>query len=283
MEWLRQWNLGAGKAHPVSVYGADLPARSGSMVPALDRLAELTAGDAAVKSAIDAVRPSAVAASGAWWREADQKYAALSTEAKAALTKDVEELVDRVQSLSLGDEEKLAWARRLSQLVRQNEAVLRLGGFSPTAPRDVAMFENTMWVLERLGKEERAVYWAHNAHVQKVMVTGGPLPPGRFPSAGSRFATALGKKYFAIATAYGGPSMDKATEPQKGSVDAALATASKGSFLLRLWGAHPPAVEAWLASDRPMRFQVDHIVVALGRAFDAVAFFDGAVKATRIE
>ncbi|HEY7215369.1 MAG TPA: erythromycin esterase family protein, partial [Thermoanaerobaculia bacterium] len=42
MEWLREWNLGLGREHPVGVYGADVPARSGSMVPALDRLLELT-------------------------------------------------------------------------------------------------------------------------------------------------------------------------------------------------------------------------------------------------
>ena len=38
VEWLREWNLGPGKGRPVGVYGADLPSRSGSIVPALDRL-----------------------------------------------------------------------------------------------------------------------------------------------------------------------------------------------------------------------------------------------------
>jgi erythromycin esterase len=281
MEWLREWNLGEGKARPVGVYGADLPARSGSMVPALDKLAELTAGDPGVKSAIEAVRPSAVAASGAWWREAEQKYGALPAEAKAALTSDVNVLVEKVKALSQGDPERLDWARRMALLVQQNEAALRLGGFSPTAPRDVAMFENTMWVLGRLKEGERAVYWAHNAHVQKAPVKGGPLPPGSFPSAGSRFAGKLGKEYYAIATAYGGPSMDKAATPEGGSVDIALETVAKGPFLLQLAAPRPAAVETWLSQERPMRFQRDHIVVALGTAFDAVAYFGSVEKATR--
>ncbi len=222
MEWIREWNLGPGRERPVGVYGADLPARSGSMVPALDRLLEVTAGDPGVKSLIDAVRPSAVQASGAWWRAASEKYAALSADAKAALAADVSCLVERVNRLSRGDADRLEWARRLALVVQQNEASLRLGMFAPSAPRDQAMAENTLWVLGRLAADERAVYWAHNAHVQRVPVQGPTLPPGSFPSAGSRLGAALGKKYLAIATACGGPSMDKATTAEGGSVDAAL-------------------------------------------------------------
>jgi erythromycin esterase-like protein len=68
MEWLREWNLGPGRKRPVGVYGADLPARSGSMVPALDRLRELTAGNAEVGNAIDAVRPLAAQIGAGWWK-----------------------------------------------------------------------------------------------------------------------------------------------------------------------------------------------------------------------
>jgi erythromycin esterase len=283
MEWLREWNLGPGGKHPVAVYGADLPARSGSMVPALDRLQELTAGSADVKAAIDSVRPPAVQSTGAWWKEAAEKYATLSAEAKAALTSDVALLVTRVNALSRGERDRLEWARRLAQVVQQNEAVLRLGGFSPTAPRDQAMTENTLWVLGRLAAGERAVYWAHNAHVQRVAVQGPPLPPGRFPSAGMRFDAALGKQYFAIATAYGGPSMDKKTSAESGTVDGTLESVARGPFLLLLHGGpRGSSVESWLSEERRMRFQVDHLLVPLGRAFDAVAYFDRATRAARV-
>jgi hypothetical protein len=32
---------------------------------------------------------------------------------------------------------------------------------------------------------------------------------------------------------------------------------------------------------RPMRFQVQHLIVPLGKAFDAVAYFDRATRAAR--
>lgn len=281
MEWLREWNLGGGWKRPVGVYGADLPARSGSIVPALDRLQELTAGNADVRAVIDSLRPPAIQASGPWWKAAAENYATLSADAKAAMTSDANLLVERVSRLSEGDRDRLEWARRLAQVVQQNEATLRLGGFSPTAPRDVAMAENTLWVLGRLAAGERAVYWAHNAHVQRVPVEGPPLPPGSFPSAGTRFSAALGKQYFAIATAYGGPSMDKATAAESGSVDAALESVAKGPFLLPLAGPRPSAVNSWLTEKRLMRFQIQYLIVPLGKAFDAVAYFDRATRAAR--
>ena len=283
MEWLREWNLGPGRGRPVSVYGADLPARSGSMVPALDRLLELTAGDPGVKALVEAVRPTAVQASGAWWRQAAEKYGALPAETKAALTANVNRLVEHVNRLSVNDADRLDWARRLALLVQQNEATLRLGMFAPTAPRDQAMAENTFWVLGRLAADERAVYWAHNAHVQRAPVQGPTLPPGRFPGAGMRFSEALGNKYLAIATAYGGSSRDKGTAPEDGSVDAALEKVAAGSFLLSLHtGEVPAAVASWLSKERPMRFQVEYLRLPLGGAFDAVAYFERATPAVRV-
>lgn len=282
MEWLRTWNLGPGRKRPVGVYGADLPGRSGSMVPALDRLQELTA-DPDVRSAIDSIRPVAVQISAGWWKGGAQKYDALSADAKASLTSEVNLLVERVHGLSQGDKDRLEWARRVALVAQQHETVLRLGAFAPTAPRDIAMTDNTLWVLGRLAPGERAVYWAHNAHVQRVPVQGPPLPPGSFPPAGLRFHAALGKQYYAIATTYGGPSLDNATGAENGSVDATLESVGKGPFLLTLRGGKRSAsVDAWLGQARLMRFQVGYLNVALGPAFDAVAYFDRATRAARV-
>ncbi len=281
MEWLRAWNLSDECARPVRVYGADIPARSGSMVPALDRLLELTSGDRVVKALVESIRPVAVQASGRHWRDAAQKYEPLPAEAKAGLARDVSLLVERVQLLSRGDEQQLEWARRLAAVVQQNEAVLRFGMFDPTGPRDYALADNTLWVVRRLGPGERAVYWAHNAHVQKVLIQGAPLPPGSFLGSGMRFDTVLGDEYVAIATAYGGPSRDDASAAAEGSVDAALEKVGKGPFLLSL---HTPAPEAaaWLSQERQMRFQTGYLNVILGKAFDAVAYFPDATRAARV-
>jgi erythromycin esterase len=284
IEWLREWNRGAGRKHPVGVYGADLPARSGSMVPALDRLRELTASDPDIKPLIDAVRPTATRISAGWWKGAAQKYDPLPAETKAALTSDVARLVQRVQHLTGDDKERLAWARRVALVLQQSETTLRLGAFAPTAPRDIAMADNTLWVLSRLAPGERAVYWAHNAHIQRVPVQGPPLPPGQYPSAGMHFRDALGTQYYGIATTYGGPSAENgpgnAAPAEPGSVDATLETVAKVPFLLNLKpGRRSSAVDTWLAEERPIRFQVGYLRVPLGKAFDAVAYFDHTAKA----
>lgn len=272
MEWIREWNLGEGKRHPVGVYGADFPNRSGSMVPALDKLQELTAGNAEIRASIDAIRPTATQISAGWWRGASQKYGPLSAETKTKLTADVNQLVERVKQ----DD----WAKRIARLIQQNELFLRLGAFHPTAPRDEAMAENTLWILNRLPAGERAVYWAHNAHVQHAPIQGPPLPPGTFFGAGTHFAKALGKRYVAIGTAYGGPAIDNASAPESGSVDAELAARSPHPFLLTLRGGKRAA---WMDEERMMRFQTGYLIVPLGSAFDAVAYFDRATRGKRVQ
>ncbi|HEU4523274.1 MAG TPA: erythromycin esterase family protein [Thermoanaerobaculia bacterium] len=282
MEWIRAWNLGEGRGRKVSVFGADLPRRSGSIVPALDRLAELTAGDDVTASLIDAVRPTAVRVTGNWWRDTTKKYEALNADEKTAFAVNVSLLVQRVQHLPARDD-RTEWARRVALVVQQGEDALRLGMFSPTIPRDIALAENTLWVLRRLGAGERAVYWAHNAHVQKTPVKGAPLPAGAFPGSGQRFDVVLGAQYYAIGTTYGGPSMDDATAATPGSVDATLESVSEGPYLLLLRrSAPPPAIESWLAKERPMRFQVGYLDLPLGPAFDALVFFEGASDAARV-
>jgi erythromycin esterase len=282
IEWLREWNLGPGRSNPVGVYGADFPARSGSMVPALDRLQELLPDDPEIRKRIDSVRSVAALAASGWWKGATDKYTALSADQKAGLTSDVGLLLERVDRLSEADRTRREWARRIARVIQQNETMLRLGAFAPTAPRDQALTENTLWFLGRLASGDRAVFWAHNAHVQRAPVEGSALPPGRFPSAGMRLGEALGKGYYAIATAYGGPSMDNATPAAAGSVDAVLEAVAPRPFLLSLHGKPgSPEVVAWLAQPRPMRFQTGYLTVPLGLAFDAVAYFDGAARALR--
>jgi erythromycin esterase-like protein len=262
----------------VGVYGADLPNRSGSMVPALDKLEQLTAGNAEVKAAIDAIRPVATQISSGWWRGATQKYDPLSAETKEALRTNITQLVELVHRISKDD-----WAKRVALVLAQNEEMLRLGAFSPESPRDKGMADNTLWIVSRLGNGERAVYWAHNAHVQRVPVQGPPLPPGKFTGAGMRFDAALGKKYYAIATTYGGPAMDDKSAAENGSVDAALERVAKSPFLLSLNGPRSVAVASWLSEERMIRFQTKYLLVPLGKAFDAVAYFDHAVASERVK
>lgn len=284
MEWLREWNAGPGRERPVSIYGADLPVRSGSMVPALDALGRLLEGNAEVAAAIAEVRPIAEQAAHTWWRGAADKYAQLPHESKAGLASGVARLVFAVERATDPDPERIGWARRNAFVVRQFEEMLRLGAFHPAMSRNRAMAGNALWVVERLAPGERAVFWAHNAHVQRGRVKSQALPPpGDYPSTGSYLAEALGKRYIAIGTAYGGPSLDKSAPPESGGVDAVLGEVMPRPYVLVLAGERPPAVDAWLEAERPMRFQVGTLSLPLGAAFDAIAYFPAARRAERAQ
>ena len=276
MAWLRTWNLGQGRAHPVSVYGADMSIGDGrSMLPAMDRLHGIAGTDVRVAALLDSLRPLATRVAGQWWNAAVRNYGALAADEKARLTSLTTDLVSASRAWRAGTAEQRAWAERFALIVQQDEVMLRDGPFSPESPRDAAMAANTRWIVDRLPAGERAVLWAHNAHVQRVAIKGGPVPPGAFPSMGVRLGRELGDAYFAIGTSYGGPSLDSASAPRSGSVDAALASIASQPFLLPLRDASARgALSAWLRADRPMRFQVGHIVLPLAAAFDAVVYFD---------
>jgi erythromycin esterase len=285
VEWLRAWNAGEGRRRPVSFYGADVSIGDGrSMLPALERLrAAAGGGDATLLALVDSITPLAARVSASWWNGALRNYAALPPDARERLTALAERLVDRAGRWSLGTADERACVERFAVLVRQDEVMLRRGPLSPESPRDVAMADNARWLVDRLPNGERAVVWAHNAHVQRVLITGPAVPAGAFYSMGARLARDLGDGYVAIGTAYGGPSADSASAPAPGSVDAALGEVGRGPFLLRLRGARPdgPAA-AWLAGERLMRFQVGHLRVPLASAFDAVVYFDRADPAAKI-
>jgi erythromycin esterase len=228
-----------------------------------------------VAAALDSLRPLATRVAGQWWNAAVRNHAALAAADKARLTTLAADLVSAARAWRTGTAEQRAWAERFALIVQQDEVMLRNGPFSSENPRDAAMAANTRWLVDRLPGGERAVLWAHNAHVQRVPIKGGPVPPGEFPSMGQRLGRALGDAYFVIGTTYGGPSLDSATAPRAGSADAALASISSEPYLLPLRDATTHgALKSWLHADRPMRFQVGHIVLPLADAFDAVVHFD---------
>jgi erythromycin esterase len=283
ISWLREWNLGAGEAHPVAVYGADISIGDGrSMLPALDRLHAVAGTDARITAVIDSLRPLGTRVAAPWWNGALRNYEALPPDAKARFTELTTRLVVAAREWRRGTREQRAWAERLALVAQQDEVMLRRGPFSPEAPRDAAMAANTRWIVDRLPRGERAMLWAHNAHVQRTPIEGPALPRGAFPSMGLRLGESLGAGYFAVGTAYGGPSVDSASAPRAGSVDAALGGIAPAPYLVSLRGAPRTGVlGAWLHAERPMRFQVGHLVLPLARAFDAIVYFDSVGATVR--
>jgi erythromycin esterase len=277
LRWIRDWNLEEGRAHPVSVYGADVSIGDGrSMLPALERLSATVKGDTRVGALIDAVRPMATRLSAAWWGGAVQNYATLAPETKARLTDLVTQLVDAAAAWPAGTAEERAWATRLAILVQQGETMLRLGPRSAENPRDASMAANVRWLVDRLPGDERAIVWAHNAHVQRSAITLEATAPGGVPSMGVHLGRDLGSAYFSIGTAYAGPSMDDGSPPAPGSVDGTLAASllETPSLLLLRGAPDTGAIGAWLRTERAMRYQAGYLRVPVAAAFDAIAYFD---------
>jgi len=280
--WLRDWNRGPGRAHPVRAYGVDLANSAGSILPALDRLTEQLGGSAPeVGAAVTALRPLAERAAAPNWFPAKRRYDSLNQATRDSLRDGVDRLVALAKAAKIPDPERARWAERLALVAQQTEAFFRLGPYQITNPRDVAMAANTLWALERLPAGERAVLWAHNAHVQRVPIAGPPVPNGPTPSMGTMIAAKLGTGYLAIGTAYGGPSVDSASAPLAGSVDQVLGTAAPAPFLLS-FDAAPTGAAEWLAAPRPIRFEVGHLVVVTGAAFGAIAYFERADPARAV-
>jgi hypothetical protein len=196
MSWLREWNLGAGRAHPVAVYGADMSIGDGrSMLPALYRLQAMAGTDARITAVLDSLRPLATRVAAAWWNGALRNYTALPAADKGRLTELTTRLVAAAREWRGGTRDQKTWAERLALIAQQDEVMLRRGPFSPEVPRDAAMAANTRWIVDRLPSGERAMLWAHNAHVQRTLITGPALPRGAFPSMGYRLGNALGAGY----------------------------------------------------------------------------------------
>ena len=275
IEWLRAWNLGEGKDRPVRLYGADFSGRAGSMLPTLDRLAELAKGNDELLATIEALRPAAAKLEARWWKPAKEKYDALPPHEKALLVLKARGLFDQAGKATGPNAE---WIQRLALLIRYYEAFLRLDPFSPGMPREQAMADTLLWVVGKLPEGEKAIYWAHNAHVQRTATSGPALPPGEHVSAGMLVTAVLGAKYYAIATAYGGPSLDKDLPPDPDGLDAILGAVAPAPFILPLRGSRPEAVDQWLDVKRSLRFQVQYVNVAPGRAVDALVYFDRAAK-----
>ena len=282
--WLREWNLGRGRRRPVRVYGVDLPGSAGSFVPALDRLAVVIGSNAPeARAVIDELRPLATRVVGGYWRPSAARYDSLSVSEKDSIRTGARRLVAAVGRARIEDGERAAWATRLAAVVAQAEQFLRVGALDSTNPRDSAMVDNTRWVLERVAPGDKLLLWAHNAHVQRAPIEGPPVPRGRTRNMGSMLSRLLGREYVAIGTAYGGPSVDSSTAPLAGSVDQVLGEVGPARYLLPLGSAGAPeAVARWLAQSRPIRFQVSHLLVPLGGAFDAIVYFDRATPAVPV-
>jgi erythromycin esterase len=288
ISWLREWNRGVEPARRVRVYGIDLPASAGSMLPAIDPVLAALGGIDSIESDRfrQTLRVGAARATGPHALRAVAQYQTLTRAEREMLALEVDRLLGAVATRRSALESAVGpveadWVARLAQVAKQTETMLRLGAYHVDNPRDQAMAENILWVLGREPSGGKVLLWAHNAHVQRVPIAG-PASPAKepVPTIGTILRARLGAHFLAIGTSYGGPSLDSATVPNQDGVDAALGAVGGAPFLLPLDGApRQGVVREWLDRPRPIRFQVGHLLVPLGRAFDAIVYFDRAEPA----
>ena len=145
------------------------------------------------------------------------------------------------------------------------------GGIPPDAwrtleARDMAMADNTVWVLDQLGPAGKLLVFAHNAHVMNATRRGGYLSGLAQPprSMGQRLRDTLRGGLVIIAEAAPGTSQNPL---EFGDV---VRTAGKAPFMLDLRPASGP-VRVWLDQTQRLRTNgQSEALVTPASAFDVV-------------
>ncbi|MFE6039873.1 erythromycin esterase family protein [Streptomyces sp. NPDC056452] len=285
-------------ATPVRFAGVDIPAAGGSLLPALNPVADylceidpetLPVLRDALTIAESFAGDSAAVAAPAWAR--------LATDEQDALSALLARLLIRVRSLrplylSRGDRHsyevalhRLEGACHADHTFRAMAALFAGGGLTAdTSARDRYMADSLLWHLDRLDPAARVVLVAHNAHIQRTPVEFGGqltgLPMGQY------LHDALGDAYFAFGlTSVTGQTAEMRRDesarfgftlhatalepPVPGSVEAAFAAADVGLAVADLRAARAEGVEG-----------PDHIrMQSIQQQTAVVDAFDGIVSA----
>lgn len=267
VEWMRAWNADPKHTRKLSFYGVDM------------QFAE----DAArkLKAYLERVAPvvaQAESASLAGFIDGQPTGEIALHEARKQGVERLKRALDDHRQDYERSAGKRAWlfARRYAALLEQN-----LEAGPPGKPdfevRDRAMAENLKWVIEEAEPGAKAVFWAHNAHIQesKELV----------PSSGHYLAESLGAKYVSIGFVFGrggfqaidfsgsqrGLTAFEVGEPPLGSVDEALSrTGWAISFVDLRNRPTSGVVGAW--------FQRSHVQREIGSGFSSEASMQQEVK-----
>ncbi|GAA2130025.1 erythromycin esterase family protein [Actinomadura napierensis] len=293
LRWIRRHNRTASS--PVRFAGIDIPAAGGSLLPALEPVADylrqvdpevLPAVETAVRIAESFAGGSGAVAAPAWARLAAAEQDALS----AILTR----LLIRFRSVrplyvSRGGRHGYDVALRSLEGACHADYTFRAmadlfagtGLTADTSARDAYMAGSVRWHLEHSEPGTRVVLVAHNAHIQKAPISFNGQLTG-FPM-GQHLHDALGDEYFAFgltSTAghiaemrrdenarFGFTLDDTALEPpEPGSVEAAFADAGLGLAMADLRRANR---EVPGGPDR-IRMQSTYLHTPVLDAFDGI-------------
>ena len=289
VEWSRRWNL----AHPgdrVRLVGVDAQDFTPEIDSLGDFLAKAYGSDIAARwtpartEFLAADRQSSVFGNS----DISAVTRAFAVEAYGMLEHDAPLLRKRFDAAAV--EQAMETARDLAQFADYNGN----GSGAVNHNRDWYMAVNVLRALDRAGPDERAVYWAHNAHVATTA--------SRYQPTGTVLRSALGCGYAAIGTSFGegsfiaqipgDPENDIAQsslpEAEEETIDGVLAElGGAGAFAAWPCGTGTTAVPEWLAQPRPMRwvgglFAPGGTPSTATRAFTLTADFDGVFHLPRV-
>ncbi|MFC8128259.1 erythromycin esterase family protein [Streptomyces sp. NPDC057302] len=280
---------------PVRFAGVDIPAAGGSLLPALDPLADyLRRIDPESLPTVQAARTIAESFAGDSAAVAAPAWARLASTEQDTLSALLARLLIRFRSLkplylSRGDEhsydvalQRLMGACHADYTFRAMAALFTGEGLTAdTSARDLYMAQSLLWHLNQVDPTARVVLLAHNAHIQKTPIsfdghlTGLPM--------GQHLHNALGDAYFALGLTsptghtaemhrdekapYGFTIDDTTLEPpEPGSIEAAFADTGIGLGMADLRRAR---TENLSGPDR-IRLQSVYLHTAVVDAFDGI-------------
>ena len=293
LRWLHRHNAHAANA--VRFAGVDIPAAGGSLLPALEPLAEYVRKvDPESMPRLEEALRIASKFAGASMAVASPGWARLETAEQNALTSVLTRLRIRFRAavlLYVSRSDQLSYETALRQLEAACYADYHFsamadlyagrGLMADTTDREIYMAESVRWHLNHAALDSRMVLQAHNAHIQKTAISyGGQL--STFPM-GQHIERAMGDEYFAIAlTSTSGQTADMVLDekarfgftiknqplpqPPPCSIEKAFVDAGLGLAVVNLRKVPRDGLES---PDR-MQMQGDFVETPVVDAFDAV-------------
>jgi predicted amidohydrolase YtcJ/erythromycin esterase-like protein len=242
IEWMRRYNADPRNARKVSFHGFDAQfnGRAARVVVDYLRSIDVTLG-AAADRILDPLRDPFADRMRWRWEPPRRDALRFAVDSLAAA------FDARFTALAA------ATSQRDADLARRHLHVLQQ---SLSGARDSAMAENVTWILEREGRDSKAVVWAHNLHVATVPYSQGTYMRRHWGDDVRIFGFVFDGGGFQARDLDGGSALRNFTAPPaaEGTLEAAFTQAGVGLVALDLRNlpAGGPA-HAWFETWRPTR------------------------------
>ncbi len=284
VEWMRAYNDDPSHATKLRFFGVDCTAPRLGLVNALAYVERI---DPAFADGFDTGSLGlSLYAEGDWW-VTFERYAAATDERREAIGRAYEDLAAYMESrrselVRRSSSSEFDWAMR-QVLVGQaaHDLYCSQSREEGGVIRDLAMADNLTWILDEHLPGQRAVVWAHNAHISRAPFTMPDAFAGTLVDMIYHVSDRLGDDLVSIAgVCYQGAYVEgdgvdpAAVAPTDTTyLGGAIAQAGEELMLLDLRSAPQGSpASRWLARERRMRGQGVDMVCVPSDAYDAVYF-----------